>query len=164
VKALAAVVLLVAVGCKTDPPAASENQSAARPRSGKVDLSTPHPAPPGSAAPAPEPPTAPAATAPAERYREVDANKDGAISDEERTTARRRRAQAIHDKLDFNNDGKLTVDEIKKTGARRIDPESADTNHDGEISVDELDTLLSTRARGGLFGRGGSFGGITPRP
>ena len=162
-KALAAVALLVAVGCKTDPPAASENQSAARPRSGKVDLSTPHPAPPGSAAPAPETP-APAASAPADRYREIDANKDGAISDEERTAARHRRAQAIHDKLDTNNDGKLTIDEIKKTGARRIDPESADTNHDGEISVDELDGLLTTRARGGLFGRGGSFGGLTPRP
>jgi len=163
VRALAAVVLLVAVGCKTDPPAPSENQSAARPRSGKVDLSTPHPSAPGSAAT----PTSPAPSEPPkpdERYREVDANKDGAISDEERASARQRRAKAIHDKLDTNNDGKLTVDEIKKTGARRIDPESADTNHDGEISVDELDGLLTTRARGGLFGRGGSFGGLTPRP
>jgi EF hand domain-containing protein len=157
-KSLALAIVVLAAGCKTDPPApggGSTDQSAAKPRSGKVDLPAPHPATGSDPAPAPAttspepaetPPPAPAAPPP---------------TDEQRATLSRRRAEAIRNKLDTNGDGKLTVDELKATpAARRIDPEATDTNHDGEISVDELDAMMAKRMGRGMVGRG-SFGGVT---
>ena len=164
-----ALAALLLVGCKTDPPAPNDNQSAVKPRSGKVDIGTPHAAEPGEPAPAPAPAPAqatpaPEAPKPGDVYREVDQNNDGTISEDERQSARHRRSEAIHKRLDTNGDGKLTVDELERTPARRIDPASADTNHDGEISVDELDVLMAKRARGGLFGRGRGSGLTKPAP
>jgi len=155
-KSLALAALVLAAGCKTDPPApaaGATDQSAAKPRSGKVDLPAPHPSTGSDPAPATTqaeptetPPPAPAAPAP---------------SAEQRATMSRRRAEAIRNKLDTNGDGKLTVEELKASpAARRIDPDATDTNHDGEISVDELDTMMAKRMGRGMVGRG-SFGGVT---
>lgn len=158
-KSLALAVLVLA-GCKTDPPApagGASDQSAARPRSGKVELPAPHAAAGSDPAPAP----APAPAEPTETPPPAPAAPPPQPTDEQRAAMSHRRAEAIRNKLDTNGDGKLTVEELKATpAARRIDPEATDTNHDGEISVDELDAMMSKRMGRGMVGRG-SFGGVT---
>jgi hypothetical protein len=76
------------------------------------------------------------------------------MSDEDRAAARRKRLESMRQKLDVNNDGKLSVDELKNAPGRMHfdDPESIDTNHDGDISIDELEAAMKAR-RGQWKGR-----------
>jgi len=77
--------------------------------------------------------------------------------------ARHERAVALHTKLDTNNDGKLSIDELKAAAAgggrmmrRFSDPSTIDTNNDGDISVDELDAAMAKRGGPRRHGGGGS--------
>src|SRR6185436_20508167 len=68
------------------------------------------------------------------REARIDANGDGVVSDEERTTAMQERLSAMRTRLDANGDGKLSPDELASARGRMRfdDPAAIDTNHDGD--------------------------------
>ena len=158
--------LALVAGCKTDSeqPAASSaapsvsSESAHAPRSGKIDLPQRR-TPSGSAdANAPALPD----TDPREEWRErredrrkerqdmLDSNKDGTISPEEVTAARKVRAEEMHTRLDADGDGKLTAAEIgeSRMSRRMGDPAELDTDKNGEITTAEIEASMEKmRAR-----------------
>jgi hypothetical protein len=96
------------------------------------------------------------------------AGTDSGSGSVDRNARRHERAQAMHDRLDKNGDGKLTPDELANAepepGHRAMrfdDPAAIDTNHDGDISVDELEAAMQARRdkmRAMWRGRHGSDG------
>lgn len=90
------------------------------------------------------------------REAELDTNKDGVISPEERL----QRLQPMIDRFDQNGDGKLTPAELasSRRGMRFEDPAAIDTDKDGFISLPELDAAVKARReemRARWRGRGG---------
>lgn len=175
------VSLLVAAGCKTDGAESSSgsaaNQAApstSKGRSGKIDLP---PAVRPHAGAEPALPDDPEARDEARRERreerrqqrmaELDKDGDGQISDAERDAAREVRVAETKRRLDTNNDGKLTLDELRDARGFRgfgdqLDTIDADGN--GEISAAELKKAMDER-RASMWGgrRGGRFGrDVTP--
>lgn len=98
------------------------------------------------------------------REAQLDTNKDGVVSPEERHA----RLQPMVDRFDQNNDGKLTVEELASSNRRMAfdDPAAVDTDHNGEISLSELDAAVTQRRaemRARWRGRhGGSAQGVGP--
>jgi Ca2+-binding EF-hand superfamily protein len=90
------------------------------------------------------------------REAELDTNKDGVISAEEKL----QRLQPMIDRFDKNGDGRLTPDELASSNRRKMfdDPAALDTDKDGFISLPELDTAVKARRekmRARWRGRGG---------
>ena len=84
-----------------------------------------------------------------------DADRDGRMSETERTAMREGRVAEMVDRLDTDHDGKLSKTELEGMadhGPRAADSfANLDTNADGFISVDEM-----VRGRPGGFGRRGT--------
>ncbi|MBA2539970.1 MAG: hypothetical protein H0V17_10075 [Deltaproteobacteria bacterium] len=159
--------LLLVTGCKdasVDKPADNKDDTTAAtgatgagptPRSGKVDLGT------GTRRPSLKDETGDQADEVREgfedrrrsRIAQFDADGDGKISDEERKSARHRRAEDMRKQADADNNGKVTPDELAKGSFRRLDPESVDVNKDGDISIDEIEAALEERTRAWGGGR-----------
>lgn len=176
--------MLLAAGCKTDgadskagSAASSGEPSAAKGRSGKIDL-------PAQQRPRPSLGEDPAVTEDPEarnerreerreerrkeRMAELDKDGDGQISDKERDAAREVRVAETKRRLDTNDDGKVTLDEIKDSRfGRRLDQQldTIDANHDGEISSEELKKSMD-EMRANQWGgrRRGRFGGDAVSP
>ncbi len=178
--------MLLAAGCKTDgadsqagSAAPSGETTAAKGRSGKIDLPPPQ-RPRPSLGDDPAASDDPAARDDERRERreerrkermaELDKDGDGQISDSEREAARQVRVAETKRRLDTNNDGKLTLDEIKDSRlGRRLDHQldTIDADHDGVISSEELQKSMD-EMRASMWGgrRPGRFGGgeRIPRP
>ncbi len=171
--------LTIATGCKTDAaqPAAgsaatpTENTSA-HPRSGKIDLPARRSARGDTGSGAGHDPGDDARAGWAEmrrqRQAELDTNKDGIVSPEERAAGRVQRAETMRARLDKDGDGKLTAAELGESRmARRIEDLGAvDANKDGDITADELAKALETvrsRQRGPWSGGSGDGSGADPR-
>jgi len=134
--------LALAAGCKKDQPAA--------------------PAPSGETAN--QPGVKPGPADPAQAGSGGDGRtrrRNGPMTDEERATFMKQRAEAVRKRLDTDGDGKLTPAELGAAGSRMRfdDPAAIDTNHDGDISVDELVAAMKTRFEQRRAQRGGSGGG-----
>lgn len=171
--------LLLVVGCKTDKEestAGSAAPSAEQPvnkgRSGKIDLPKPRqPAVTGDQPALPDQAQEPGdddrrarrEERRKQRMADLDKDGDGQISEEERAEARKARMDAMSKRLDTNNDGKLTVEELKASRmGGRFDADAIDVNKDGVISPEELQKSMDDmRTRG--WG-GGRFGGARGRP
>lgn len=103
-----------------------------------------------------------------EREAQLDTNKDGVLSAEEKA----QRVAPMFKRLDGNADGKLTPDELAASDRRMAfdDPASVDADKNGEISMVELEAAVTARREqmrakwrgrgGGRFrgGRGGAGG------
>lgn len=141
------LMLSLAVGCKTDPPAGANGSAAGeapatKARSAKIDLKPM------------APPSLPADDQPAKdpdwrerRKDRLDTDGDGKVSDEERAAAMKQRMGRLHDRLDTDGDGKVSPAELANAPGRFKfdDPAAIDTNHDGDISVDELAAAVKAR-------------------
>jgi hypothetical protein len=152
--------LALGAGCKKDEPAAPAPAPGADPA--KVERVKP-----GLAAnPAPSDPAQAGSGDEDGRGRRDRMDRDGdrAVSDEQRATMLKGRAEMLRKRLDTDGDGKLTLAELGAARGRMHfdDPASLDTNHDGDISVDELVAAMKARAdlrRARHAGAGGSGGG-----
>jgi hypothetical protein len=98
-----------------------------------------------------------------EREAQLDANKDGVLSPEEKA----QRVAPMLKRMDANGDGKLTPDELSSSDRRMgfDDPAAVDTDKNGEISLVELEAAVTARRekmrekwKGGRGGRGGMGG------
>lgn len=158
-----AIACLLAAGCRAEssssrasgsaaaPAAATDPGAGARSRPGKIDLGV-RPGGVASAAGSATPTDDVEARRRA-RMAAIDTDGDGVISADERAVARRARAEGMRDRYDRDHDGKLTPDELAKSGWRRFDPESVDLDHDGDISVDELGQSIEQRSMAWGAGR-----------
>jgi hypothetical protein len=101
-----------------------------------------------------------------EREAQLDTNKDGVLSPEEKA----QRVAPMLKRMDANGDGKLTPDELSSSDRRMgfDDPAAVDTDKNGEISLVELEAAVTARrekmrekwkGRGGRGGMGGGLGG-----
>lgn len=158
-----AAALVLAVACKTESPAPSTTAPAGdgttRARSAKIDVKPVQPALPEAVQSSDSDPEA--SEPRGERWRggadrdewrkrreaRLDANGDGAVSDEERVAAMQQRMSAMRTRLDANGDGKLSPDELASAPRRMRfdDPSAIDTNRDGDISADELAAAMTAR-------------------
>jgi hypothetical protein len=98
-----------------------------------------------------------------EREAQLDTNKDGVLSPEEKA----QRVSPMFKRLDGNSDGKLTPDELAASDRRMAfdDPASVDTDKNGEISLVELEAAVTARReqmRQKWRGRGRGGAGFTP--
>ena len=76
------------------------------------------------------------------RFKEIDANHDGALTESELGPNGAR----MMPRLDTNHDGKITLDEMVASGLARFD--RADANHDGTVTPEERAALRDAmRAR-----------------
>lgn len=73
----------------------------------------------------------------------LDTNKDGVVSPEEHA----QRVKPMLERFDQNGDGKLTPEEMAASDRRMgfDDPAKLDTDNNGEISLQELDTAVTAR-------------------
>jgi Ca2+-binding EF-hand superfamily protein len=69
-----------------------------------------------------------------DRFNQMDANHDGALTPNE-LGADAERAAAMMQRMDTNHDGKITLDEITARQMTAFD--AADTNHDGTLTPEE---------------------------
>ena len=78
-----------------------------------------------------------------EREAQLDTNKDGVLSPDEKA----QRVAPMFKRLDGNSDGKLTPDELAASDRRMAfdDPASVDTDKNGEISLVELEAAVTAR-------------------
>ena len=78
-----------------------------------------------------------------EREAQLDTNKDGVLSPEEKA----QRVAPMLKRMDENGDGKLTPDELASSERRMgfDDPAAVDTDKNGEISLMELEAAVSAR-------------------
>jgi hypothetical protein len=158
---LAIACWLAGSGCKADSkasaPGSADTTETATPttqgsslpkgRSGKIDLGPRPSLPPssdGSAAADSSPGPDQERPRPS-RMAGIDTDGDGKISDAERAASRRQRAERMHEQLDANKDGKLSVEELAASPFKRFDPAVVDTNKDGDITIEELDKALDQR-------------------
>ncbi len=163
--------VMLAVGCKTDPPATATGSGSAgdapatRSRSAKIDLK---PVAPPSLPAEGDKPKPDGEDGRARRLARLDTDGDGKVSEEERAAAMKQRMSRMHDRLDANGDGKVSPDELANAPGRFHfdDPASVDTNHDGDISVDELTAAVKARrdARRAARGSGAAGGSSAPAP
>lgn len=93
----------------------------------------------------------------AERLKELDTNKDGKVSDEERKVGIQKRIDARFATQDKNKDGLLTADELPKPQFDRMS--KADANKDGKLSKQEIE---AAHANGTLGPRGHEHAGKGP--
>ncbi|HEX4739685.1 MAG TPA: EF-hand domain-containing protein [Allosphingosinicella sp.] len=72
-----------------------------------------------------------------DRFKAMDANHDGALTQDELTAGGgdAQRATAMMQRMDTNHDGKITLDEITARQMAAFD--AADTNHDGTLTAEE---------------------------
>jgi hypothetical protein len=77
-----------------------------------------------------------------QRFAQMDANHDGAITqDELAASSDPQRAAAMMQRMDTNHDGKITLDELMARQMAAFD--AADTNHDGVLSPEERAAAMS---------------------
>ncbi len=168
--------LFLAAGCKTDDAdsksgsAAKAEPTAAKGRSGKIELPAQQRPRPSLEGDRPVPAEDLDAQEEArlerreerrkQRMAELDKDGDGQISDAERDAARLVRVAETKRRLDTNGDGKLTVDELKDSRmARRLGDkiDTIDTDKNGEISPEELKASMDEMRANMWGGRGGRF-------
>ena len=81
-----------------------------------------------------------------DRLRQLDKNSDGQIAQDEVAAAREqaivRRADAVFQRLDANDDGKVSMEEAPGQGGFP----TADTNNDGSLTRDELKAAIMSDA------------------
>jgi hypothetical protein len=78
-----------------------------------------------------------------EREAQLDTNKDGVLSPEEKA----QRVAPMLKRMDANGDGKLTPEELSSSDRRMgfDDPAAVDTDKNGEISLVELEAAVTAR-------------------
>ncbi len=89
----------------------------------------------------------------------LDLDKDGTVSPEEMTAARKVRAEEMRSRLDANGDGKVTAAELgeSRMSRRMGDPAELDTDKNGDISAAEIEASM-TKMRERMSERRGSGG------
>lgn len=91
------------------------------------------------------------------RFDAMDTNSDGSLSTEEllaaREGAKEKRMARMIQRMDANNDGVLTVDEMGPKGDKGDMFAKLDTDGDGAISEEEMNSR-----KGHRMGKGGRFG------
>ncbi|MGE0872746.1 MAG: hypothetical protein AB7P03_29595 [Kofleriaceae bacterium] len=142
--------MVAVVACKSESSQPQpQPQSAIKPRSGKIDVSSGHaPSLPAGEGQASGDQRRELGEQVRERRLRADTDGDGQISEQERKAARAERNQRIYERLDADHDGKVTLDEARDSRwLKRVDdPKKLDPNGDGIISTDELNTSLAAAA------------------
>jgi hypothetical protein len=137
----AVLVAGLSLGCATDNAEATQAQSPASLETGSAGSTSPDARGPGRHHGGARP--------------DFDLNKDGTVTDAERTEARKAHMTERFTADDKNKDGALTKDEVPEDKWARIS--QADANSDGTVTQAELETAMASHKMGprGPRGEGG---------